>query len=261
MEEIAKLKRFMAARPEERRLSVVTCYDHAMAGVIETTGIDAILVGDSLGMAFAGYRDTSPVTVDQMIYHAGVVRRGAPSKLVIVDLPFMSYHVSLEDALRNGGRIIKESDADGLMLEGGSAYRNVIEGLVRASMPVMGHVGAAPLYLKKQVSTGTPDELNRYRRIIIESARILEESGVFAMILSMVPEDIAREITESVSVPTIGIASGRFCTGQILAINDILGISDGPYVKRSRKYADLREISKEALSSYDREVKGGKFPV
>jgi 3-methyl-2-oxobutanoate hydroxymethyltransferase len=251
---------FKTRKDNKIPISMITCYDHAFARIIEQTEIDVILVGDSLGNVIAGYSSTIPVTIHQMIYHTEIVRRGAPSKFLIIDMPFMSYHVSVEDSLRNAGRMMKETGANAVKLEGGEDFRHIVESLVRASIPVMGHIGLTPQSVHKLGGYTVQGREEDKRKKIIKDAKILEEAGAFSIVLEKVPESLAREVSESLSIPTIGIGAGRYCDGQVLVLNDLLGIDESFAPKFLKKYADLFEISKNAIREYDREVKDKKFP-
>ena len=251
---------FKTRKDDKTPISMITCYDHAFARIIEQTEIDVILVGDSLGNVIAGYSSTIPVTVDQMIYHTEIVRRGAPSKFLIIDMPFMSYHVSVEDSIRNAGRMMKETGVNAVKLEGGEDFRHIVEALVRASIPVMGHIGLTPQSVHKLGGYSVQGREEDKRTKIIKDAKILEEAGAFSIVLEKVPESLAQEVSESLSIPTIGIGAGRYCNGQVLVLNDLLGIDESFAPKFLKKYADLFEISKNAIQEYDREVKNKKFP-
>jgi|SRR3990172_2416600 len=251
---------FKTRKQSKTPISVITCYDHAFALIIEQTGIDVVLVGDSLGNVIAGYSSTIPVTIDQMIYHTEIVRRGAPSKFLIIDMPFMSYHVSIEDSLRNAGKMMKETGANAVKLEGGEDFKHVVGALVKASIPVMGHIGLTPQSVHKLGGYTVQGREDDKRKKIIQDAKILEDAGAFSIVLEKVPESVAQEITESLSIPTIGIGAGRYCDGQVLVLHDLLGIDESFAPKFLKKYANIFEISKNALQEYDREVKDKKFP-
>ncbi len=251
---------FRKAKESKTPISMVTCYDFAFATIIEQTDIDTVLVGDSLGNVVAGYTSTIPVTVEQIIYHTEMVRRGAPSKFLVADMPFMSYHVSIEDSLRNAGEIMKKTGANAIKLEGGRDFRATVEALVRASIPVMGHLGLTPQSVHKLGGYSVQAKGEDARKRIIEDAMILEEAGAFAMVIEKVPEDVGREISEKVSVPTIGIGGGRYCDGQVLVLHDMLGLNEGFSPKFLKKYADLFTISRDAIQAYHQEVHDRKFP-
>ena len=252
---------FAKSKKEKLPISMVTCYDYGFARLVEQTDIDVILVGDSLGNVVAGYDSTIPVTVDQMIYHTGIVRRGAPSKFLVCDLPFMSYHVSVEDSLRNAGRIMKESGCHAVKLEGGEDFVPVVSALVKASIPVMGHLGLTPQSVHKLGGYSVQGRDEDKRKVMIRDAKMLEEAGAFSLVLEMVPEDLAKEITESISIPTIGIGGGRYCDGQVLVLNDLLGMNESFTPKFLKKFADLSSIVRGALNDYNSEVKSGTFPA
>ena len=251
---------FKASKEKKIPISMLTCYDFAFAKILDNSDIDVLLVGDSLGNVIAGYSSTIPVTVDQMIYHAEIVRRGAPSKFVVIDMPFMSYHVSVEDSLRNAGRMIKESGANAVKLEGGRDFSATVKALVKASVPVMGHLGLTPQSIHKLGGYSVQGRQEDQRKTILEDAKILEDSGAFSIVLEKVPESLAKEISEKVSVPTIGIGAGRYCDGQVLVLNDMLGLDESFAPKFLKKYASLYDITKNAVNDYCGEVKGRVYP-
>ena len=239
---------------------MVTCYDYSLARLVEQTNLDVILVGDSVGMVFAGLENTLPVTLEQIIYHTKVVRRGAPSKFIVADLPYLTYHLSVKDTLKNAGQIMKTTGATAVKLEGGDNFRHIVKALVGASIPVMGHLGLTPQSIHTLGGYGVQGKEEAKRKIILEEAKILEEAGAFALVLEMVPEDLAKEVTESITIPTIGIGAGRYCNGQVLVINDLLGLDERFNPKFLKKYANLSSDVKKALQTYDQEVKLHKFP-
>ena len=251
---------FKASKESKIKISMITCYDHAFAKILDGTDIDVILVGDSLGNVIAGYENTIPVTVDQMIYHTEIVRRGAPGKFTIIDMPFMSYHISVEDSLRNAGRMMKESGAHAVKLEGGEDFVKTIEAMVKASIPVMGHLGLTPQSVHKLGGYSVQGKGEDQRKKLIKDAKLLEEAGVFSMVLEKVPESLAQEVSESISVPTIGIGAGRYCDGQVLVLNDLLGLDKSFHPKFLKKYANLFEITRDAVNEYTKEVKDLVFP-
>ncbi|MFH0975990.1 MAG: 3-methyl-2-oxobutanoate hydroxymethyltransferase [Spirochaetota bacterium] len=251
---------FEARKKNGIPVTMITCYDYAFARILDNTNIDVILVGDSLGNVFAGYDTTVPVTIDQMIYHTAIVKRGAPSKLVVIDMPFMSYHISVEDTLRNAGRMIKETGAGAVKLEGGRDFYDVIKALTRASIPVMGHLGLTPQSIHKLGGFSVQGRSEEQRKRIIEDAMILEEAGVCSIVLEKVPASLGKEVSERLSIPTIGIGAGKFCDGQVLVLNDVLGIDKDFNPKFVKKYADLYSATKNALESYICEVKERAFP-
>lgn len=241
-------------------ISMVTCYEYAFARIIDETDMDAILIGDSLGNVIAGYETTIPVTVDQIIYHAEIVKRGAPSKFIVADMPFMSYHVSIEDSLRNAGRIMKETGVNAVKLEGGREFCAVVKALTAASIPVMGHLGLTPQSVHKLGGYSVQGREEDKRKRLVEDALMLQDAGAFSITLEKVPASLAKEISEKLTIPTIGIGAGNGCDGQVLVINDLLGLDSGFHPKFVKKYADLYSVSKEALETYNREVKDRSFP-
>ena len=252
---------FKAYKESKKNISMITCYDHAFAKIVEQTPMDIILVGDSVGNTFAGYENTIPVTVEQMIYHTEIVRRGAPSKFLVIDMPFMSYHISVEDSLRNAGNMMKKTGANAVKLEGGREFKAVVEAFVAASIPVMGHLGLTPQSVHKFGGYSVQGRDEDKRKRIIEDALILQDAGACSLVLEKVPESLAKEISEKLSIPTIGIGAGRYCDGQVLVINDMLGIDESFLPKFAKKYVNLYESVKGALESYDSEVKSGAFPA
>jgi len=251
---------FKTRKHSKTPISMITCYDYAFARIVNETDIDVILVGDSLGNVVAGYETTIPVTVDQMIYHAEIVRRGAPSKFVVIDMPFMSYHVSVEDSLRNAGDMMKKTGVNAVKLEGGREFKSVVEALTAASIPVMGHLGLTPQSVHKLGGYSVQGREEEKRKRLIEDALILQDAGIFSLVLEKVPASLAQEISEKLAIPTIGIGAGNGCDGQVLVINDLLGLDQGFHPKFVKKYADLFTVAKEAISTYDREVKERSFP-
>ena len=252
---------FKTCKENKTKITMITCYDHAFARIIEQTSMDTILVGDSVANTFAGYDNTIPVTVEQMIYHTEVVRRGAPSKFLVIDMPFMSYHISVEDSLRNAGNMMKKTGANAVKLEGGREFRAVVEAMVTASIPVVGHLGLTPQSVHKFGGYSVQGREEDKRKRIIEDALILQDAGACSLVLEKVPESLAREISEKLSIPTIGIGAGRYCDGQVLVINDVLGIDETFQPKFVKKYVNLHDQVKAALENYDSEVKSGAFPA
>ena len=260
MPRIGNINDFRKAKQEKRPISMVTCYEYQFARIIKETDIDSILVGDSMGNAVQGHQTTIPVTLDQIIYHTEIVRRGAPGVFLIADLPFMSYHVSVEDTMRNCGRIMKESGANAVKLEGGRDSVKIVDALVKASIPVCGHLGLTPQSVHKLGGYSVQGREEDKRRIMIEDAKMLQDAGAFALVLEMVPESLAREISAALTIPTIGIGAGRYCDGQVLVITDLLGMDDTFNPKFLKKYANLHKTVKKALKSYHEEVTAGTFP-
>ena len=238
---------------------MITAYDAPSAAAAFDAGIDVLLVGDSLAPTVLGYRNTLPVTMEQMLHHAAAVRRGAPGAFVVFDLPFMSYQESMEKALHTAGRALKEADCDAVKLEGGAEMAPLIDALVSSGIPVMAHVGLQPQ--KVQTSGGyriqgrTPEAAER----ILADARAVEEAGAFAVVLECIPAELGKSVTESLMIPTIGIGSGSDCSGQVQVMNDVLGLFEAT-PKHAKRYAEIGRMIREALGSYASEVRGGVFP-
>jgi 3-methyl-2-oxobutanoate hydroxymethyltransferase len=245
--------KFMAAKGQGRKLAVVTAYDYLWAGICDAAGVDAILVGDSLGMVVQGHQSTLPVTLGQMIYHAQLVTRGVQRALVIVDLPFLSYQVSPRQAVRNAGLILKRTNATAVKLEGGVAQAETIRALATADIPVMAHVGMRPQSVRKLGSHG---RVQRDADRLLADARAAEDAGAFAIVLELIPGSVAEQITKAISIPTIGIGDG-----QVLVLPDLLGLTDGFHPRFLKKYADLRTPAVEAITCYADEVRNGQFPT
>ncbi|MFZ5627560.1 MAG: 3-methyl-2-oxobutanoate hydroxymethyltransferase [Spirochaetota bacterium] len=243
------------------KISVVTCYDNVFARLVARTSVDAILVGDSLGNVIQGNPNTLAVTVDDMVYHARAVRRGAPQAFIVVDLPFMSYQASVEDALRNAGRIVKETGADAVKLEGGEAVVPQVKALTTSGVPVMGHLGLTPQSLLALGGYKVQGKTNETARKMIADAKALEQAGAFAIVLEMVPAELAREISTALAIPTIGIGAGAGADGQVLVLTDLLGLDPDFTPRFVRKYAELSGSVLTALEQYAADVRDGKFPA
>jgi 3-methyl-2-oxobutanoate hydroxymethyltransferase len=249
--------KFATSKGRATKLSVLTAYDFLWAGLFDEAGVDAILVGDSLGMVVQGRSSTLPVTLDQMIYHGEMVARAVKRALVIVDLPFMSYQVSPTQALENAGRVLKETGASAVKLEGGVNQAETIRALASADLPVMAHVGMRPQSVRK---LGAMSKVQRDETQLLADARAAEDAGAFAIVLELIPRGIAAKITEALSIPTIGIGAGPDCDGQVLVSCDMLGLTDGFQPKFLKRYADLRSTAINAVQQFVSEVGDGSFP-
>lgn len=248
---------FRSAAGTDRRLTMLTAYDYLWAGIFDQAGVDSILVGDSLAMVVQGHSTTLPVTLEQMIYHGEMVVRAVRRALVVVDMPFMSYQVSVKQAIRNAGRIIKQTGADAVKLEGGAIQSETIRGLGRADIPVMAHIGMRPQAVRQLGGMG---KIQRQEQQLLDDARAAEDAGAFALILELIPEDIAGRITASLSIPTIGIGAGPRCTGQVLVGPDMLGLNEGFRPRFLKEFGDLRKQADKAVRDYVEQVRGGEFP-
>jgi 3-methyl-2-oxobutanoate hydroxymethyltransferase len=251
---------FLEAKQKNEKITMLTAYDYSMAQIIDGSGIDAILVGDSLGMVIQGQASTLEVTMEDMIYHCRCVSRGVKNAMLIGDMPFLSYHISAEEAVRNAGRLIQEGKAEAVKLEGGRSMAAPVRAIVRAQIPVMGHLGLTPQSVNVFGGFKVQGKEETRAKALIDDALALEEAGVFSIVLEAVPEELARIITEKVSVPTIGIGAGRYCDGQVLVINDILGMYSDFTPKFVKQYAHLKNNISEAVAGYIQDVKAQQFP-
>jgi 3-methyl-2-oxobutanoate hydroxymethyltransferase len=253
---VVTVPRFQASKGKQK-LAVLTAYDFLTAGLIDQAGVDAILVGDTVGMVVQGKKSTLPVTLDEMIYHGEIVARATRRALVIVDLPFLTYHVSPQQAIANAGRVLKETGASAVKLEGGVLQAHTIRALTESDIPVMAHVGLRPQAIHM---IGSMSKVQRDRERLLDDAKAAQEAGAFAIVLELIPRDIAREITATLRIPTIGIGAGPDCDGQVLVSSDMLGMTGEFSPKFLKKYAELGAEIQRAAAAYVQEVKGGQFP-
>lgn len=251
---------FAAMKAKGERISMLTCYDYTTARLIEESGVNAVLVGDSLGNVMLGYPDTLAVTVEDMITFGAAVARGMKNTLVVVDMPFMSYQVSEEEAVRNAGRILKQTHCGAVKLEGGVTMASTIARIVAAGIPVMGHVGMTPQSVMQLGGFKVQGRGQEAARRVLVDALAVQQAGAFAVVLECVPADLAERITRELSVPTIGIGAGAGCDGQVLVTQDMLGqyCDYGP--KFVRRFADVGEAMRRAFNQFDAAVKAGTFP-
>jgi 3-methyl-2-oxobutanoate hydroxymethyltransferase len=243
------------------KLTMVTAYDHPTAAIASEAGIDIILVGDSVANVVHGFETTLEVDVDVMILHAAAVHRAKPHSLVVVDMPWLSYHVGPEDAVRNAGRLMREGGAEAVKLEGGRNRVPVIERIVDAEIPVMGHLGLTPQSVHAMGGFKVQGREVEQARVLLDDAKMLEAAGVFAVVLEGVPDVLAGLITESIGIPTIGIGAGAATDGQVLVFHDVLGLGRGRHPKFVRRYADLHAVGVEALRRFASDVATGSFPA
>ena len=251
---------FRRMKNEGRKIVMLTAYDAPTAKLAQECGIDIILVGDSLGMAVLGYQNTLPVTLEQSLHHCAAVRLGAPDAFVIGDMPFMTCHASETDALKNAARYLQEAQCDAVKIEGDAALAPTVERMVHAGIPVMGHIGLLPQHIKTsgvyRVTGRKEEEAER----IIADAKAMEAAGVFAMVLECMPAELGKQITEAVSVPTIGIGAGVHCSGQVQVVNDLLGLFTDFQPKHARRYANRTDEIRRAFTEYVSDVREQKFP-
>lgn len=248
--------KFTALKAAGQKITVLTAYDYTMAGLLDAAGIEGILVGDSLSMAVQGHSNTLPVTLDETIYHAEMVGRAVRHALVIVDLPFPSYHLGKYKAVAAAGRILKETRCQAVKLEGGAAQAEVIAALVGAGIPVMAHCGLRPQLVHQLGGY----KVQRDAEQLLADAVAAEQAGAFAMVLECIPAALAHDITSKVSIPTIGIGAGAGCDGQVLVVNDLLGLTTGYVPRFVKPYADLKQTIHDAVTNFRDDVRHGMFP-
>lgn len=250
----------IAKKQEGKRITMLTAYDYSMASLIDQCGIDMILVGDSLGMVALGYDSTVPVTMDEMLHHAKAVAKAAKHALIVGDMPFMSYHVSKEEAVKNSGRFLKEAGCHAVKLEGGIEQAPTIEAIVKAGIPVVGHIGLTPQTATALGGYKVQGKDKESAQKLLNDSLAIAEAGAFALVIECVPSGIAKAITESINIPTIGIGAGPHCDGQVLVTNDMLGLFEKMTPKFVKKYVNLAPMIKNAIENYISEVENGQFP-
>ncbi|MFN3740860.1 MAG: 3-methyl-2-oxobutanoate hydroxymethyltransferase [Thermodesulfovibrionales bacterium] len=248
-------------KAEGKKITMLTAYDCAFARIVDEAGIDVILVGDSLGMVVQGKENTLPVTMDEMLYHTAMVSRATKNAMVIGDMPYLSYQISIEEAVRNAGRFIKNAGAHAVKVEGGSEVIPQVKAMVKAEIPVLGHVGLTPQAILRMGGFKVQGRTEEQRKRLIEDSLLLQDAGAFAIVLEAIPMDLAKEITERLSIPTIGIGAGPYCDGQVLVIHDILGLFERFTPRFVKKYANLKEEALKAIRAYKEEVEKGLFPA
>jgi 3-methyl-2-oxobutanoate hydroxymethyltransferase len=248
-------------KKQGEKIAMITAYDYPMAKLVDEAGMPIILVGDSLGMVVLGYESTIPVTMDEMIHHTKAVVRGTKHALIIGDMPFMTYHISTEDALRNAARFIQEGGAHAVKLEGGETVAEKVSRIVAAGIPVQGHIGLTPQSIHQLGGYKVQGKTAEVAARLLNDAKALESAGVFSIVLECIPTPLAKLITERVSVPTIGIGAGKHCDGQVQVISDLLGLYTDFVPKHAKQYTKLHESISTSVSDYISEVKTGKFPT
>lgn len=261
MEKKLNIQDIISMKKNGEKISMLTAYDASFAGLIDSVGIEMVLVGDSLGMVLLGYDSTVPVTMEEMLHHCRAVSRGVKHAVLVGDMPFMSYQVSESEAITNAGRFLKEAGCDAVKLEGGTEVCDTVRAIVRAGIPVVGHIGLTPQ---------TASQLGGYKvqgrdadsaRKLLQSARDLEAAGAFAIVLECIPAQLSEAITKSVAIPTIGIGAGRDCDGQVLVTHDMVGMFEKFIPSFVKQYANLAAQIKKAVATYHDEVKNGAFPA
>lgn len=248
------------AKKGVEKITMLTAYDAGFARILESAGVDMLLVGDSLGMVVLGYDSTVPVTMGEMIHHSAAVRRGAPGTMIVGDMPFLSYQVSKKEAIANAGRFFKEAGCDAVKLEGGREVCKAVRAIVDAGMPVMGHIGLTPQTAGKLGGFKVQGKDAQSARRLLAEAKALEEAGAFSLVLECIPDGLAQLISEAITIPTIGIGAGVGCDGQVLVTHDLLGLFEKFVPSFVKNYINLAPEIKKAVASFTSEVKDGSFP-
>ncbi len=243
------------------KITMLTAYDYPTARILDESGVDVLLIGDSVGNVMMGYDNTLPVTVNDIIYHTKAVAKARKKALVVADMPFMSYQVSIDEAKINAGRMIQEGGAEAVKLEGGENMEAVIRALSDIDIPVMGHIGLTPQSIHRLGGYKIQGKEERQRQKLLADARAVERAGAFSLVLEAIPADLAQEITSALHIPTIGIGAGRHCDGQVLVIHDVLGLSGAFRPKFVKQYVQLEPLIKKAVQEFISEVKEKKFPT
>ncbi|MBZ4644895.1 MAG: ketopantoate hydroxymethyltransferase [Clostridia bacterium] len=251
---------FRKMKQDKQKISMLTAYDYPTGKILDASGVDGILVGDSLGMVVLGYEDTTRVTMEDMVHHIKAVSRGVERALVVGDMPFLSYHMGIEQSVRNAGRIIQEGRAQAVKLEGGQEILDDISAIIKAGIPVMGHLGLTPQSIHNIGGYFIQGKTVEQAQKLIQDAKALEDAGVFALVLECIPAELADLISSQLSIPTIGIGAGKGCDGQILVTHDLLGIYQGKSPSFVKRYAEIGITMEKAVSQYIQEVKQGFFP-
>jgi len=254
-------KRAMMMKQSGEKIAMLTAYDYLVARYLDQVGVDIILVGDSLANVVQGHETTLPVTVDDMIYHAKAVKRAVKNALIVVDMPFMSYQTSVDDAVRNCGRVMKEVGVGAVKLEGGEYLADIVRHLVKIGIPVMGHLGLTPQAINKFGTYEVRAQDRREAAQLLRDAKVLAEAGVFAVVLEKIPSGLAKRVTTEVSIPTIGIGAGPHCDGQVLVVYDMLGLTEDFKPRFVRRYAELADEMRGAFRKYISDVRSGEFPT
>ena len=253
------IRDFWRKKSTNEKIVMITAYDYVTAKIVDSLKIDGILIGDSVGMVLLGYENTLPVSMEEMLHHTKAVARAKPRALIVGDMPFMSYQVSKEKAVENAGKFIK-AGADAVKVEGGFEVMDKVEAIIKAGIPVMGHIGLTPQRVLQFGGYRLMGKEYEYGVRLVEEAKMLEDIGVFSIVIEFTTAEVAREITKRLNIPTIGIGCGGDCDGQIIVINDIIGLS--PFIPSfAKKYADVSSIIRDAVSNYIEDVKNGKFPA
>jgi 3-methyl-2-oxobutanoate hydroxymethyltransferase len=245
---------------EQKKITMLTAYDYPFARIVDEAGIDAIIVGDSVAMVVQGLENTLPVSMDEMIYHTKIVSRAVKNAMVIGDLPFMSYQISVEEAVRNAGRFLKEAGASGVKIEGGAETAEHIRAMTKADIPVMAHIGLTPQSIHRMGGYKVQGRFEESAKGLIEEAHIAEDAGAFSVLLEAIPMGLAQQITKDLKIPTIGIGAGPYCDGQVLVLHDVIGLFERFLPKFAKRYVNLKDESLKAIKTFKEEVEKGIFP-
>ncbi len=259
MEKIT-IKDFQKMKDEGIKITMISAYTYPLARIIDEIGIDSILIGDSLGMTILGYENTLEVTIEDSIRHSQAVARGTKRAHIIGDMPFLTYGINVEETVRNAGRLVKEGKCESVKLEGGEERTEEIKEIKAIGIPVLGHIGLTPTYINEFGGFKVQGKESKDEERLIKHAKMLEEAGIYALIIESIPWKLAKKITEELSIPTIGIGAGEYCDGQVLVIDDLIGLTFDLKPKFVKKYADVNSIIKNAVIEFAEEVKSGKFP-
>lgn len=257
---IFTIQDFSKRKKEGRKITMLTAYDYPFAQIVDEAGIDCILVGDSLGMVVQGLENTLPVTMDEMIYHTKMVSRAVKNAMVIGDMPFMSYQSSVQDAVKNAGRFLKEAGAAAVKIEGGSEVVEHIRIMTKSDIPVMAHIGLTPQSIHRMGGYKVQGKTEESARKLMEEAHAVEDAGAFSLLLEAIPMSLAEKITKELTIPTIGIGAGPHCDGQVLVLHDVIGLFERFVPKFVKKYANLKEDTLKAIKAYKEEIEKGIFP-
>jgi 3-methyl-2-oxobutanoate hydroxymethyltransferase len=251
---------FLKKKVERKKITMLTAYDYPFAKIVDEAGIDAIIVGDSVGMVVQGLENTLPVTMDEMIYHTNIVSRAVKNAMVIGDLPFMSYQASVEEAVRNAGRFLKDAGASAVKIEGGAEVAQHIRAMTKSDIPVMAHIGLTPQSIHRMGGYKIQGKTEESAKKLLEEAHIAEDAGAFSLLLEAMPMGLAKKITEELSIPTIGIGAGPYCDGQVLVLHDVIGLFERFLPKFAKRYVNLKDEALNAIITYKEEVEKGIFP-
>ena len=251
---------FLKKKAGHKKITMLTAYDYPFAKIVDEAGIDAIIVGDSVGMVVQGLENTLPVTMDEMIYHTNIVSRAVKNAMVIGDLPFMSYQASIEDAIRNAGRFLKNAGASAVKIEGGAEVAAHIRAMTKSDIPIMAHIGLTPQSIHRMGGYKIQGKTEESAKKLLEEAHIAEDAGAFSLLLEAIPIGLAKKITEELSIPTIGIGAGPYCDGQVLVLHDVIGLFERFLPKFAKRYVNLKDEALNAIKVYKEEVEKGIFP-